>query len=671
MKVLRRPALGALSAVLLTGVLTVGPQGLASAADPRVDLQVLVVSDGGASVSASAVAGQLAAEGVPYTTVDLRDSGRPKIDAAFLVDTVNGTPRAKYQAVVLPNAAPFQNAAEMQAVADYEVKYGIRQLDAYVYPSAAVGLNTPAYAGILDGAVAEVVAAGRADAFRYLRGPVRFNDLAPDIDESYGYVATPLPDDKAAGKSFKPFVTAEVKGKTGTIAGVYSHDGRNEMVLTYSANYDQWQSRTLGHGLITWLTKGVHLGYNRNYMSVHVDDVFMPDARWSTKDNCTPGEDCPDGVTTPDIRMDVDDVVAAEMWQRDQRFKLDLAFNAGGSEDWKKEHDGIDLLAESLLMGKNQFRWLNHTYSHLFLGCKQNLTVRPWVCVKDEEGDTEYVDEGTIEEQITKNLDWAEEHDLSVPKDDVVTGEHSGTFILPQQPEDNPNLAPALNRTDITWLAGDASRDPAQREIGPARTVPRHPMSVYFNVAKESEEVDEYNWIYTRRSDGGSGLCEDHPDTMTCIKPIDTETGYRSYIVPTDSRITLSHVTGNDPRPHYAHQSNLTEDRILYTMLNNVLGEYRMAFAGNTPVVNDPMSSLGAEQHRQDLWKAALKKGSGVTAYVQDGKVTVSGPDDLEIPVTAPEGTKQGSGGTAFGQAYSGDRSAYVPGKVTLTVPGA
>ncbi|MGH3239487.1 MAG: hypothetical protein ACRDNL_03850 [Spirillospora sp.] len=673
MKVVRRPALSALIGLLIAAALIVGPPRTASAAGPRVDLQVLVVTDGGASVSA--VAERLRTEGVPYKTVDLTDARRPRIDADFLADTVDGVPRAKYQAVVLPNASPFQDAAEMKAVADYEVKFGIRQLDAYVYPNADVGMNPPAYAGNLDGIVAEVTAAGRGDAFRYLRGPVKFNDLAPDINESYGFLATPLPDDKATGRTFTPFVTAQAQGVTGTLAGVYAHDGRSEMVLSFSANHEQWQSRTLGHGLITWLTKGVHLGHNRNYLSVHVDDVFMPDARWSTEDNCTPGEDCPDGTTTPDIRMEVDDVAYAAAWQLKQNFRLDMAYNGAGSDEWKKEH-GIDLLTESLLALKAQFRWLNHTYAHEFLGCVQDLKVRPWECVRDPDtGEIEYVDEDEIEQQINKNLEWADEHNLPVPPEDVVTGEHSGLRVLPQQPEDNPNLEPALDRTDIAWLAGDASREPASRALGQARTLPRHPMSVFFNVATEAEEVDEYNWIYTRRSDGGSGLCEDRPDTMTCIKPLDSRTGYTSYIVPSDTRITLSHITANDPRPHYAHQSNITEGRILYPLLNSVLGEYRSAFADNAPVVNDAMSPLGSELLRQDLWRAALKDGAmddgDVTAYVQDGKVTVRGPDDLEIPVTAPEGTREGSGGRAFGQAYAGDRSAYRAGEVTLTVPGA
>ncbi|MEU3504936.1 hypothetical protein ABZ726_30895, partial [Streptomyces hundungensis] len=32
----------------------------------------------------------------------------------------------------------------------------------------------------------------------------------------------------------------------------------------------------------------------QNYLSMHVDDVFAPDARWDTVNNCTPGDfDCP------------------------------------------------------------------------------------------------------------------------------------------------------------------------------------------------------------------------------------------------------------------------------------------------------------------------------------------------------------------------------------------
>ncbi|WP_231331699.1 hypothetical protein [Actinomadura graeca] len=672
MRAARRPALGALFGVLTAAALTVCPQASAKAAGPRIDLQVLVVTNGSASVTA--VAEQLRTEGVPYKTVDLRQSNRPVINEAFLSDTVDGTPRAKYQAVVLPNAVPFENAAEATALAAYETKFGIRQLDAYAYPADNVGLNAPSFSGQLDGATATVSPAARADAFRYLKGSLKFDDINPTAQESYGFLATPLPDDPATGRSFQPYVTATIGNATGVAAGVYTHDGRSELVLTFSANSDQRQFRALGHGLITWLTKGVHLGHSRNYLGVHVDDVLLPDARWSVEDNCTPSEDCPSDVTTPPIRMTPDDVKYAADWQTRNRLVLDMAYNAFGSDDAIAKN-GSDPLTDAYLEAKDRFRWLNHTYAHAFLGCVQNNTVKPWRCRVDEDTEEiEYVSEDVIKQEVTKNLAWASNHNITLDKSELVTGEHSGLRILPQQPDDNPNLTEGLSGTGVKWLAGDASRDKGQRAIGSLRTVPRHPLSVFFNVATQEEEVDEYNWIYTKRDDGGSGICEDNSNTVTCIDPLDPKTGFGSYIVPTDARITLSHVLANDPRPHYAHQSNLTEGRILYPVLERTLSDYRALFADNTPVISESMSVLGTELRRQELWRAALSGGAmdkgTLTAYIQDGKVTVRPPSGLDVPVTAPEGTREGSGSDPFGQGYAGERSAYKAGEFTLTPPG-
>ncbi|MFI0367925.1 hypothetical protein ACH35V_08595 [Actinomadura sp. 1N219] len=668
MKVVRRPALSVLFGVLAAAVLIIGPPLSASAAGPRIDLQVLVVTNGSASVTA--VTQQLKAEGVPYKTVDLRAAGRPVIDEAFLSDTVDGTPRAKFQGVVLPNAAPFENDAEMAALAAYEKRFGIRQLDAHVRPSAAVGLNAPAYTGPMDGVTAQVTEAARADALRYLGGPVRFDDVEPGVGETTGFVATPLPDDPDAGKSFKPFVTANVKGTAGAVAGVYTHDGRSEMVLTFTSESEQWHFQTLGRGLVTWLTKGVHLGYDRNYFGVHVDDVFMPDARWSTEHNCTPTEDCEDGVETEDIRMEAGDVSFATQWQTQHGFVLDMAYNGAGSDEAALKN-GVDPLTVAFVAVRDKFRWLNHTYSHPFLGCVQDNSTSPWQCRRNQSGQIVYVSAADIEREVSKNVQWASGRGIPVDASELVTGEHSGLRVTPQQPDDNPNLAPVLAKTGVKWTASDASREKAQRVIGSVRTVPRHPLNIFYNVGTAEEEVDQYNWIHTRRSDGGSGICE---EDSSCIEPLDPDSGYESYIVPVETRTALTHVLANDPRPHYAHQSNLAEGRILYPVLERVLSQYWSSFAANTPIINAPMSALGDELRRQDAWRAAVGAGAmdrgDVTAYVQDGTVTVKAPAGLEAPVTAPEGT-QDAGGAPFGQAYAGERSAYRAGDVTLTLPGA
>ncbi|GAB3671981.1 hypothetical protein GCM10027589_41300 [Actinocorallia lasiicapitis] len=662
---MKGPVLRTLSVLALTAGL-VGLPTAAHAAGPRIDLKVLVVTDGGPNVTS--VTEQLKTEGVPYKLVDLNDGARPTINTAFLQDTVSGAPRAKYQAVVLPNTAPAGVApAELAAITAFEKQFGIRQLTAYVYPTAAEHGMTALTAGKLDGITATLSPSAKAGAFRYLDGPVPFEDNSPAVDEVYGYRGAPVPD--SPGIHFEPYLTEG----GGVLAGVFTHDGRSEMVMTFSANQYQSQFRHLGHGLITWLTKGIHLGYNRQYFSVNVDDLFLPDARWSTTANCTPGEGCTDpDVTTPDIRMTPADVTQAANWSTQNGFTFDMYFNGGGSLE-QVEQTGSDPLLTAVQQNKSKFRMANHTLDHTYLGCQQDVSVIPWVCKKDGQGATLWEPRTYLRQQFADNKTWAAQKGFPIQADEIVTGEHSGMKILPQQPQDNPNLAPALGDNAIKWLGSDASRDFEQRQIGNALTVPRYPMANYFNTATVAEMVDEYNWIYTSRADGGSGICEDNPGTVTCIQPLDAS-GYQNYIIPLDTRIELSHIIKNDPRPHYVHQSNMAEDRILYPLLDSILATYKGLYADNAPLVNQRLADNGAELKRQAAWKTT--QGS-ITAYLQDGKVRITGGgSNTYVPITMPAGTNTVVLdllglivlSTPFGTPYAGEVSDYKTGNLVLQV---
>ncbi|MCK8432230.1 hypothetical protein G3I77_04060 [Streptomyces sp. D2-8] len=644
------------------GMITAGAAapGAAAATEPRIDLKVLVVDNGDSPVKA--VTAQLKSTGIPYTTIDLNDSGRPRITASFLSDTVSGRPRAKYQGVVLPNEAPFgAGSAEQTALETYERTYGIPQVDAYTWAHPDVGLDYTSeggWAGTLDGREASVTAAGKAGWFGYLDGAFRFEDNAPAVQESYGYAARPRP-------GFTSYVDIPVPGGTGrgSLVGEYAHDGRRELVVTFNYNNSQQQFRLLARGIVEWLTQGVHLGQTRNSFAVHVDDVFAPDSRWDTERNCTPGDfDCAggDGEGTTPIRMTADDAAYAAQWQREHGFTMDMVFNAGSGEEWKTEHGGTDALAARLLADKAQYRWVNHTYTHPFLGCVQDTSSVPWSCAKNADGSTKYMSRSEIAAQIRDNHNWAVNKGLPVDRTELVTGEHSGLKTLPQQPNDNPNLAGALADTGVKWIASDNSREPEQRAVGKALTVPRHPMNVYYNVGTAAEMADEYNWVYTSRADGGSGVCEDNP-TSTCLdEPLDPATGYAGHIVPQEARIALGHVLAGDPRPHYAHQSNLAEDRLLYPVVEKVLADYRALFTDGTPLENPRQSAIGTEVQRRAAWQTALANNR-VTAYRIGNTVTVTAPSGTQIPVTAPEGTKKQLllGTSAFGTPYAGARSAW------------
>jgi hypothetical protein len=155
-------------------------------------------------------------------------------------------------------------------------------------------------------------------------------------------------------------------------------------------------------------------------------------------------------------------------------------------------------------------------------------------------------------------------------------------------------------------------------------------------------------------------VCEDNPPTSTCIAPLSTTTGFASYIVPIEVQNATQHLLGNDPRPHYAHQSNLTEEKILYPVLNGVLASYNAAFAANAPLLHPSLSESGTVLRHTDLWRT---NKAAVTAYAVGTTVTVqsSAPGAIDVPVTMPEGTvnlnADGSAGTAFGKAYAGERS--------------
>lgn len=652
--------------------LGLGVPGAAAAEEPRIDLRVLVVDNGDSPVEA--ITAELADTGIPYTTVDLNSASRPTIDAAFLSDTVGGIPRAKFQGVVLPNEAPFgTGSAEQTALEAYETTYGIPQVDAYTWAHPEVGLDYSSYSGTLDGQAAAVTDAGKAGYFSYLDGPLTFEDNSASVQESYGFVAGPR-------TGFTSYVDTAVPGGSGrgSLVGEYAHDGRRELVVTFAYNEYQQQFRVLARGIVEWLTQGVHLGQSRNYFAVHVDDVFAPDSRWDTERNCTPGDfDCVggDGEGTTPIRMTAADAVYAAQWQQTSGFTLDMVYNAGSGEEWKSENGGTDALTDQLLADKDQYRWVNHTYTHQYLGCVQDTSTVPWSCARNMDGSTQYLSRADISAQIADNYNWGLTHGLSTERAELVTGEHSGLKTLPQQPDDNPNLAGALADNGIEWTASDNSREPDQRSVGSALTVPRYPMNVFYNTGTAAEMADEYNWIYASAADGGSGICENNP-TSTCLdEPLDTATGYASYIVPQEARTALGHAISGDPRPHYAHQSNLAEDRTLYPVLDQLLVGYQALFADSTPLENPRQSAIGTELQRRAAWQSAVADGT-VTAYRVGSTVTVTAPSGTQIPVTAPDGTtKQLLLGTAaFGTPYAGNRSAWttpdlLQSALTLNLP--
>ncbi len=645
----------AITAALLLAVTPV--VSAATAAPHRIDLRVLLLDDD--SAWTDALENQMVTEGIPFDRVSLVAPRTTTITAASLATGDH----ARYQAVITPNAAAGGiGADELAALRAYEARFGIREVDAYTYPNPALGLATPTFAGDLGlaGITPTVTPAGQANGFSYLNGPV------PYSTGSYTYLSEPLTATSnpamPAGGSFTTLMSAAIPNSTatGSVIGVYSNAGVDQMIVTSAFNFFQPQFKTVAHGILTWATRGVHLGYNRNYMAFHIDDGFAPVATWNDQFKCTPGEDCPlnaDGTSVPEapVRMTADDVNYAVQWQAAHDYQLTIAFNGFYA-------DTTDSLTQAFRASAKKFKWLNHGFEHIYQGCVQNFTVAPWQCTTDATGQVQWVSQPTIYNEIQQNIARGNALGLPFTASEYLSGEHSGLKQLPQQTEDNPNFGLAVTQARLATIGADASREAGSRQVGSAVTVPRHPTAIYYNAASVAQEISEYNWFYTTKANGGSGLCE--PNPVTCITPLDAN-GFASHIVPRDADLNMSFILSNDPRPFYAHTSNLTQDRIVYPLLETILGRYRAAFAPSAPLVNSTLTEAGTALQRQATWATTgMSATPAASAYLENGRVTITNSGTGSVPVTMPTGT------TIPGvnlESYGGEQSGWLPAKATTT----
>ena len=263
-----RGYLAAFAAVALTVGGLAATAGAASAASPpTLDLKVLVIGDGSTDPTTAAWEAGLTQQGVPYTEVDA--TGTYGSEAVTLPALTTGT-TGNFNGVVIADSPAAFAAGQLTALDTYESTFGVRQVDGYTAPYLG---ETLVSGGALDGTTATLTAAGLA-AFPELAGPIAFDT------GTYGYPAT-----VNAGA---PYTSILNNAAGDTLAGVYQHPstdpqaGVAELELNFDYNASQLQWLLLGPGLINWVTQDAHLGLDRNYVAMDIDDTFTPDNAWST-----------------------------------------------------------------------------------------------------------------------------------------------------------------------------------------------------------------------------------------------------------------------------------------------------------------------------------------------------------------------------------------------------
>jgi hypothetical protein len=608
--------------------------GAASAphAGLRVDMRVLLLANDAGDSNIVAWQDNLKREGVPFDVI----TGATTLTAATFAD---GT-RAKYQAVIVSGANGTQPGGQADAFSEaewallraFEAKFGIRQLDVNAYPGPPLGLNYPGSTGTLDGQTATLTAAGLAQ-FPSLKGPVPFEDLSPAVSESFGASATPCDGVAVPTCNATSFETILQSPAGASLVGIaQTKDGREEMVSTFNGNQHQLHSALLRHGMLGWVTRGIHLGMDRSYLRVDVDDVFLPDDKWNPTTNTTPEDTAPG---QQDIRMTAGDVSRLVTWQNANGVKLNMLFNAAGVAE---AGGPTEPLTAALLANKAQFPWLNHTWSH------PNFDTDPGASTQAQ-----------IRAEIEQNNQFAQTHALpGYNRAELVTGEHSGIGTSNPFKAPNPNMASALSAQGVTSIGADNSRETGQRQLGSALTLPRYPMNVFYNVSTWPDQLDEYDWLYLSKTaePAGRGNCENTANTTCFTTPVT-----QAQFIDREASAVVKRMIGNDPRPHYAHQSNIMSDSananvanrgdgILYAVIGEAVTRYRSYFKTTFQQLSQTASTQ--ELKRQTAWTAALA-ANRVNGYIQDGKVTITSSTAGDVPIT----------GTTTGDVYGGQRSGW------------
>ncbi|MHB8468485.1 MAG: hypothetical protein ACYDCH_01835 [Gaiellaceae bacterium] len=403
----------------------------------------------------------------------------------------------------------------------------------------------------------------------------------------FPYLKGPVPIEGATGRPATPGAGATALvalGSRSLVTEWRRPDGVDELLVSVRTSPGLLHELLLAPGLLAWALGGVVPGSWQPFFDVHVDDVLLPSFTWIASAHSSgygSGLLNPSNLGGFTVRMVPADVAAAAAWEKRERFTLDLGLNGYGI--------GADCepLTRAVIHDAREFRWFNHTYQHL---------------------NFDFVSVRKMTEQIVDNVRWADAHGVPLDPTELVTGQHSGLR--------NPRLPQALAEAGIRTLASDASRDPLPLAFGAAVALPRHPMNVYQDAATRAEELAEFNY---RRVTACTGLgCLSRPVTWP-------------QFVARESTRQLRVVLGNDPRPSFAHESNLAKDRILLDVLSATLAEYRRLLT--VPFEQPTMTASLAELTKRLAWIAAVRKNQ-VSVVRRAHAVALTSAVPIAAPLT-------------------------------------
>lgn len=555
----------------------------------RIELKLLVVTATGDEPAYLAARSALDRIGAPYDVLIAT--------ATDLVPDLlsNGVDDCYYRGIVVavgglgyfdPGTQQWTSAFstdEWATLADYERACSARELVWYGWPGTEFGLELSS--GFTstdtstDAVTAQVTSAG-ADVFPYV--PAR---AAIPIDHAFGYKAQVT--DPAA-------TTALIESDDGGVL-VASHlapDGREAMIVTVDSNPNLIHGLVLEAGLVNWVTRGLFIGKKRACLTPQVDDVFIDDDMWNT----TTHRNDPDLDGVDAFRITGSDIVQLMGWQTGFRASLPagsryvtvMAFNGIGT--LRSEYPDQTPLAAALSAGAN-LAWLSHTWDH---------------------GNMDLMTHEAARSEVAQNCHVAEKYKLNgFACAELVTPDVSGLTSADalhgiEEAGARDVVSDSSITEDVAAARGTVPGDNPRFNVGRVNAtnahvyeVPRHPTSIFYDVATREAEVDEYNAIY--RGYWGRDLDYDE-------------------ILDADTAFGLHYLLAGDLDPLMFHQPNLASELVDGTS-HSLFGDWVEASAVRfAALVDVPILTLTERDIAGAMAaRAALDACGAAATYVEAG----------------------------------------------------
>jgi hypothetical protein len=628
-------------------------------ADNAVKLKVLVISTGDITQDAvlAYIKPVLDEMGVPH---DVLNAKTEDLTAAILASS-NGVACqvtevgcvGNYNGVILTNSVldPAFTPAEWELLHNYQKNFGVRQAVLSGWPATNWDPEPP-FGVYLDYGLAFSSSGNSYDGtwtvptkttyskemFEY----VNLNNPLPITD--FAFSANPRNDATRLRDGTQANVVPLLQTQNGeALVSIVRYMMPNQttpvrevMISTISNASFLIHSKVLAYEFINWATQGVFVGARFVNMATHLDDLFLANSLWNPDINNN-YPDVPDipGTTTYRLNSaDISNAVSKQLAFRAAHpvagaFKLDLAFNGSGAVlDPAAATLALNLtdgLVAAVMANKSNFRFINHTFTHLDMDKAPTPASAP--CDYPT-----FTTVAAIQAEITKNRKvWGL---LGLPEQSnnnrvLISGNHSGlkdrkcTDEIAQHPDmfdvqsddvpfdlggANPLFLQAAANTGVDYLSSDSSQraqnveqyidkyddgDTANRVM-----LPRWPTNIFYNVINPVQLADEYNYIFNGRYVNAG------QDPCTIPGAICTPRDY-SQILVAEADAALRHMLTFNKWPHYFHQTNLAKydangSTLQFDWLNAVFSEYERVF--KLPVKNDPYYLIG--DHTEERLKA-------------------------------------------------------------------